>query len=656
MWVIILIVAGALLATGYLRTVIQKQQPGFVLDVQSVLKGWISENKWMSYFSPLFVLPLFLYNVLAFTVYGVLSVVDLFALVFSGIWWCLRWFWFEVLNTTVVALLRLIWHYIFVSGFRLFQFSIQHIAESYRWKNFSYAVKLLILPVLITVILLIAYLLTHNVIVLVLSLLAVFFIFQYAVYLSLTVFRADKFRVNMILPGMKITLIWLGLASFSTALLVLLSQFSELYIVKALSITLIQFLLPVAVVFGIAFLLTSFYLPAYMAETDGEHSIRGFWNFSIRRLPKFVYAQPFHLIGLAIAAILPVVLVLLLNAGLYRVTGNGFLSSAKEALIMDYHIPSMIRNNADVKSTDKQLSKLKTESDSLAKAQDAAINELRAEISDATRMLDDIKDRKIHTFNRSAYVGEFQSFSIPGIDEVNDYQWTITNTANNALVRYQKLPGGKGSGSSVLYHQWKAPGKYMITVVLPKGTADGENPSIQVEVLPASDSLVIPDTRYFVTREAAGYAVELLQNQLLEKQKEKKLLDSDYQKKAQVVVETRDHLSFLSGEHLHMLISKIVTLLGMGLLATILLAVLWPYCATWFFDLYEFNQEGKHFGTTLLEEMRSKNPNQPLLGIFVLSVIAILVWLSGYCSLLPGLWQQLFLIFTIGPVNTGLIF
>jgi hypothetical protein len=642
MWVIILIVAGALLATGYLRTVIQKKQPGFVLDVQSVLKGWISENKWMSYFSPLFVLPLFLYNVLAFTVYGILSVVDLFALVFSGIWWCLRWFWFEVLNPTIIALLRLIWHYIFVSGFRLFQFSIQHITESYRWKNFVYAFKLLILPVLVTVLLLIAYLLTHNIVVLVLSLLAVFFIFQYCVYISLTVYRYEDFEQSMIFPGLKITLIWLGLASLSTALLVLLSQFSEVYIVKALSITLIQFLLPVAVIFGFAFLLTSFYLPAYMAETGGEHSIRGFWSYSIRRIPKFVYAQPFHLIGLAITALLPVVLLVLLNAGLSRVTGNGFLASGKDALAMDYHIPSIIRNNSDVKSTDSKIARLKTERDSLAKTQDAVISELRAEISDASRMQAEIKDRKIHTFNRKAYVGEFQSFSIPEIEGADDYQWTVSNATNKALVRYQKLPGGKGSGSSVLYHQWKTPGKYILTVVLPKGSGDGVNPSIEVEVLPASDSIVVPDTRYFVTREAAGYALELLQNQLLEKQGEKKSLDSEFSKKEQVVVETRDHLRFLSNEHIHMLISKIVTLLGLGLLAALMLSVLWPYCVTWYFDLYEYNQEGKHFATTLLDEIRAQNPNQPLLGIFVLSILGVIVWLTVYCKLLPELFNYFF--------------
>lgn len=642
MWVIILIVAGALLATGYLRTVIQKQQPGFVLDVQSVLQGWISENKWMSYFSPLFVLPLFLYNVLALTVYGVLSVVDLFALLFTGIWWCLRWFWYEVLNPTLIALLRLIWHYVFVNGFRLFQFSMQHIAESYRWKNFVYAFKKLIVPVLITVVLLIAYLLTHNIVVLVLSLLAVFFMFQFTVYLALSNYRSEKFSESMIFPGMKITLIWLGLASFSTALLVLLSQFSGLYIVQALSITLIQLLLPVAVIFGIAFLLTSFYLPAYMAETGGEHSIRGFWDHSIRRLPKIVYAQPFHLIGLLFTALLPIVLVLLLNAGLSRVTGNGFLSSAKDALAMDYHIPSIIRNNAEVKNADSLLLTLRADNDSVAKNQDADIQELRNEISDAVRLQSEIKDRKIHSFSRKAYVGEFQSFSISEIEGVNDYQWTVANADRKSLVRFQKLPGGKGSGSSVLYHQWKAPGKYIVSLVLPKGSGDGVNPSLMVEVLPASDSIVIPETRYFVTREAAGYAVELLQNQLLEMQAAKKTMDAESNKKMLVVAETRDHLKFLSGEHLHMLISKIVTLLGLGLLAALVLSVLWPYCVTWHFDLYDFNQDGKHFASELMDEIKSKNTNQPLLGIFVLSILAALAWLSGYCQLLPELLKNLF--------------
>jgi hypothetical protein len=56
------------------------------------------------------------------------------------------------------------------------------------------------------------------------------------------------------------------------------------------------------------------------------------------------------------------------------------------------------------------------------------------------------------------------------------------------------------------------------------------------------------------------------------------------------------------------------------------LSVVWTYLVTYHYDMFGFEQEGKHYWINLLDELKSKNPNQPLLGIFVLVVLSLGVY------------------------------
>lgn len=617
---IILGAAALLLAIGYFRSVMGNTQPGFVMDIHTIVKDWISGNKWMSYFAPLFALPLVLFNIIAWIVYGILSIADLLSFFLQKIWWLIKWGWFEVLHPTVFALARLVWHYAVVWSFRLFQFSVLHIAAGFKKENLLYAWRILALPVLMVTLLGIMFLLTQHVVLLVFGGVIALYTLQYVVFKSLTYYRPNEFLTTDVFPALKLSVIWLGVASVSIALLVLVHRFTNVYFVQALSVTLVQLLLPVAIVFGSAFLLTTFYLPAFVKEFRDQSGIVSFWKVTLCRLPRLLAAQHFQGIGLLVCAIVPLIVFLALNAGLRQITGQSFAEHGKHAFTIAYHLPAVQKNKDLIEQQYTLLAQLQKEQDSTVKVFDQHIAQWNNELNDAKQLKARIKDNSIHTFDRAAYVGEVQSFSIPEVPGCAVYIWRIVNASNNALVRTVTLQGGEGTGSSVLYHQWARPGTYQVSLVQPPGCGTGVAPSIQVEVLPTNDTVAIPETSYFVTREAASFAIELLQSELSAQEKRKEQWMEAMKNERNITHDTINHVQFQSNEHWHMLLAKILTIIGLAILGWLILGVLWTFFVTFHFDVFSFGSEGKHFYTQLGEEIKARNPLQPWLGLFVLVV------------------------------------
>ncbi len=635
---IIIWIAVGLLAIGYLRSIIGSQKPGFVMDIQKVLNEWISGNKWMSYFAPFFALPLLLFNLIAWIVFGLMSVAELIAFLFVKVWWGVQWVWYEVLHPTIFALLRLLWHYVVVWAFRFFRNAVLLIPEGLKKENIFFAWRKLIVPALVSMALIIIYLLTYHIIVLVLVMLMIFYMFQHAVFISVAHLRKDEFDDGGVYPALKLSVLWLGFSSVATALMVLIKQFSDVYIISALSITLIQLLLPVAVVFGFAFVLTTFYLPAYMKEYGYNAGIIDFWRTTIKRLPRLIVSQPYQLIGLAVSAIIPLIIFLGLNAGVKNISGSGFCELGSRSLAINYHIPAIRENVTKLENIGQDREDIINSGDERLSAARGLVSSMKAELDGAIAMKEAIKDNAIHTFDRAAYVGEMQSFSIPEVTGCRDYQWKIINAQTKSLVRLVKMPGGEGSGSSVFYHQWRAPGKYIVSLIQPRGCGTGVEPSLMVEVLPATDSLVIPESSYFVSREAAIYAIDLLNAQIEEAEIALKNIVEDRNSQLLLLSDVEVLYQFLANENRHMLVAKIFTLLGLTLLAVLFAGVLWTYFVTYHFDIYAYGHEGKHFFTKLGEEIKSRNPLQPWLGIFVLIIVASIILLIIYQGQDIGNW------------------
>jgi hypothetical protein len=647
MLVKICLIAAALPLLGYLRSSIDGKKPGYLLDSQSILKKWQSENTWAARFSPLFAIFIFLFNLFAWGVYGLVSIVDFIAFIVKKIWWLLSWCWNEVLHPTVFALVRLLWHYLVVFSWKFFSFAFAKIPEGVKKNNILFALKKLLFFGGVSAVAAIVYLLTMNLIVLVIASLIVFYLFQYTVFSTITYYRSVDFPVSPVFPGLTISILWLALSTVSTALMVLLIKFADVYIISGLSVILIQVLLPFAILFGLAFLSTTFYLPAYIKENGPDVDMLKFLKTWLFRLPKLVISQPFQYIGLLILSIIPVLIIILFNAGIRQITEKDLAGWAQHVVVMDYHIPVIKANNIERQTVASEKAQLKLEMDSVEKIHHAALTSTRKELEEAIVLKSNIKDNAIHTFGRKAYVGENQSFSIPQIAACTEFDWKIKDAVSNVEIRKTAVDRGRISGSPVMFHQWKRAGSYIVSLV-PRNTCAGAvETSIKIEVIdvpapPADDTtqianaagvdkadndsattFMLPENRFFVTREAADYAIDMINSELNEEHKAKTVEMKELDKQSRILDDRTDHLNLTTNENIAMLISKILALLGLVLMAVLYLSVVWTYLVTYHYDMFGFEQEGKHYWINLLDELKSKNPNQPLLGIFVLVVLSL---------------------------------
>ena len=57
-----------------------------------------------------------------------------------------------------------------------------------------------------------------------------------------------------------------------------------------------------------------------------------------------------------------------------------------------------------------------------------------------------------------------------------------------------------------------------------------------------------------------------------------------------------------------------------AILLSITFSTVWTYQISYNFDLYNFEQPKNHYWKHLIDNLKSQNPNQPLLGWFVLLI------------------------------------
>ena len=133
---------------------------------------------------------------------------------------------------------------------------------------------------------------------------------------------------------------------------------------------------------------------------------------------------------------------------------------------------------------------------------------------------------------------------------------------------------------------------------------------------------------YYSLREL-NYEIQRLNSQLTAIINEDEANKKAYKvNKASILDEIDELTSAISDLIIHF-ISIVLAMLGFVILAAIALSTIWTYSISFSFDLFNFEQKGKHYWEQLIDENISKNPNQPLLGWFVLVVsLAMIIALA----------------------------
>jgi len=137
----------------------------------------------------------------------------------------------------------------------------------------------------------------------------------------------------------------------------------------------------------------------------------------------------------------------------------------------------------------------------------------------------------------------------------------------------------------------------------------------------------------FQTREIGKDSVASVQKRLNRQEAAKKATLAYY---AGLIHNTQVKIDGFQNEIISLisrLIGDLLALLGLALLGSLLLAAPLLYFVRYHFSLYGFAQSGKHYWEELLDGLRARNPQQPLLGIFALLVITLAVVALGMGSL-----------------------
>ncbi len=501
------VIAFILPLIGYLRAMKQENVPAFILQPDKQLKLWLSDNTWASRFAVFFAIFLFAYNLVAWAIYGFISFFEFLAFLFIKLCWLIEWIWYEVLHPTVFALVKLLWHYLIIISWKLFQFSIQHVPASFKAKNIRLSfLKMLMLFGAGAVLLLISLFSESMAVTIVCSIILLFY-FQYTLFTTVACMRNEKYSHKQVFPNLAITLSWFFSSAAASMILFLLYNTSDSYIPAALGVSLAQVLIPLALLTLIAFFAALYYLPAFNMKGDNVLKIVDFLVSLFKRLPKLIFAQGFQLIGIIIVGIVPLLIAGILSFGIQEVTNKSLPEWGGEVLTIGVHIPGIKQNNQEITRLNNESEYVSFKKDSTIAAIDTKINELR--------------------------VFSYQD------DDFSEKVQDLLNQKDDAVMQKDNK----------LYN--------------------------------------------------LGVAIKVLE--------------------------------FENKNHVRKIIGKIITTLGLVLFISIFLTTIWTYIVSFHFDLYSFLQDGKHYWENLLSEIKAKNQNQPLLGIFALiPILIILLMIIGF--------------------------
>ena len=714
---------------GYLRSGIDTKKPAYLLSPENFTATWLKENTWLSRFSVFFLAFVFLFNLFAWAVYGVTSIVDFGVFLFRMMWWLVLWIWTEVLHPTVFAFVKLLWHYTVVMAWKFFKLSLSLVGEALQIDSLLFAFKKLLLFFGVSSVLLLAYLFTTNVIVLIVSLLVIFYLLQYSVFSTVAHIREQHYYSYQIFPNIRIVALWMLVSAFSTGSIVALKMYSGMFIVAGIGVTLSQILIPVSILTSVAFLLSTLYLPAFLEDAGADFQLKDFLKAILLRLPKLIAAQPFLIFGLLLAGIIPLLIALFLNVGIKQTTGKDMRQWATDITRIGNHIPTQ-KSNAKTVEYMKVLQKTAAiKNDSLTKVYDKQIAKANNELKAAYRLKATILDNQIHTFAGNAYVGEMQSFSIPELPGCAEYEWTIKNTTNNSVVAKIVVNAFEGSGtpqSYVIYYRWTKAGNYSVSLT-PRnacgtsGTLDlsvtvVDNPKFLPEItkptgktaicsneevvytarpgysqytwtMPAGAQIVknnkensqitvrwgetsgplrvkgtdkdgresnwagiyvkvstvpgktvkeqpdVPDElaqlsgllhpAYYISREIADDSIAV-RTAYLENCKRAKLQGmADISSQLNNLTASVEEYTQDSKNQIGQLEAELIATIGLVLFLSIALCSIWLFVIAFQYDLFNYEQDGQHYWSELHDSLKAKNPNQPLLGLFVLIVLVV---------------------------------
>ena len=552
---------------GFFRSSITKIRPDFILDQKKIQEDWATRSSFTTLLMPLMALLIFVFNAVAWAVYGLISLVEFLAFLFRALWWIISWIWNEVIHPVLFFLIKLAWHYIVIWSWRFFKLAINRIPDAFSASTYK---KGFISVLAISFVVLLFYYLSS-----ILQQEWILIVMVFAFTLSITWFSGftlyddpdrlfDEYWTGTMTVNVAITIFISIMSAFVIILLHLFAGTSVQLPVLGIAFSVSQLLIMVFVLTLITFLVANTVFPAYMVSSSGMFETKEFLLNTGKRLPRIFGAIPFVLVGGAITSILT----FLLGAFLWLSTGTVKESFCNNA------IEKMQTELTDLQSDFREFH------DTVAQ-----VSLVRAYPESQIRRMAVLESRifSLEQFRRSW--SEIMADLPSGMRSTSPERENIRKSDNEFSNKYEGI------------------------------LKEIENAEITLQGL-IDEQRISPESDFAVQR------VDLARTQL------NSLVRSLHQAESRFILNTRfseEVIRSIRATNIMWVIGTFLAMIGLVLLAAIVITPYWIYRTKLFFDLYSYHHEGKSYLAEQIDFYKDRNPNQPLLGFFVVFALFLII-------------------------------
>lgn len=294
----------SLILLGYFRAAIENVKPEFVLNQKKVQDDWLERSSFTSLLLPIMALSIFMFNLIAWAVYGVISIIDFITLIVKTIWE-------EFIHPVIFFLIKLLWHYIVTWSWRFFKISITRIPEAFHKNTLKNGfISSLVLSFIFFFFFYLSNILQQPWLLIIMALV---FLFAASYFSGYTLYDDDDRTFQDYWNNDMIYRLGIMFAICVSAIsIILMLNFfygSALQMpLFGISFPAMQVLIIVLVVGLISTLVSNTILPAYMSTNNGTFDTWEFLVNMVKRLPRLVASIPFVLFAGVIVSIATIIL------------------------------------------------------------------------------------------------------------------------------------------------------------------------------------------------------------------------------------------------------------------------------------------------------------------------------------------------------------
>ena len=455
---------------GVFRSQINGLKPSGLIDLKDTTNSWINDKSWVSRLTPIFSGLVIAYNLLLWLLNGFNAMVDIIKYIFNLIKIIIHWVWDNIIHPTLFLTVKLVWHYLIVFLWKLFLSSISsnQLKEVFKRRNIAYSFKVMvqIFSVLIFFFFISRLFDFSQLTNLILILFSLIFI-QYQIFESTNFFISSSSstirKLKIIGTSIASSIVFIGL-------ICLFKNYSEKIIIQGLGVSIAQFSIPIILISLYVFVISTFFISPYLSKKDdNSFDILDFIKQSSIRIAKYFYSLPFHLLGILIVSIVPILIALVMSVGINFTTDKSMPEWSSTANNLSSFLPAINQNKESIKSLKSELIQIDSIYKNDIAVADFQIEDITLSLSEAEELKSLLIPNQILSFEGDPYVGETQKFSFLEIVSASKYIIKIIKSSNDSVIKkltkYQKNNRDDDIINSYVFnYKWKNSGRYRLEI------------------------------------------------------------------------------------------------------------------------------------------------------------------------------------------------